>query len=161
MVMQAKHVVHAVPPAWVDGGEGDAALEALYTKALDVACRLTCATVGCVPLKTKEVPREQAAHLAIRAMRRRLESTEGKGMQLLVIAMRPQDVYDNMIYENLLPLYFPRSATEELEAARLLALHNQREGAPAPRVGVYEYSKYSNCRYYEYEKYDIFRILKV
>ena len=78
--LPAKHVIHAVPPAWVDGGEGDAALEALYTKSLDVARRLNCATVGCVPLKTKDVPREQAAHLAIRAMRKRLESAEGKGL---------------------------------------------------------------------------------
>ena len=129
--LPAKHVIHAVPPAWIDGGEGDAALEALYTKSLDVARRLTCATVACVPLKTKDVPREQAAHLAICAMRKRLESPEGKGIQLLVIAMRPQDVYDNMIYDNLLPLYFPRSGTEELEAARLLALHHQKNSGSA------------------------------
>ena len=31
--LPAKHVIHAVPPAWVDGGLGDSALEALYTKA--------------------------------------------------------------------------------------------------------------------------------
>ena len=129
--LPAKHVIHAVPPAWIDGGEGDAALEALYIKSLDVARRLTCATVGCVPLKTKDVPREQAAHLAICAMRKHLESPEGKGIQLLVIAMRPEDVYDNMIYDNLLPLYFPRSAAEEVEAARLLAVHNQNNSAGA------------------------------
>jgi len=64
-------------------------------------------------------------------MRKRLESPEGKGIQLLVIAMRPEDVYDNMIYDNLLPLYFPRSGTEELEAARLLALHNQNNSGGA------------------------------
>ena len=129
--LPAKHVIHAVPPAWIDGGEGDVALEALYLKSLDVARRLTCATVGCVPLKTKDVPREQAAHLAICAMRKHLESPEGKGVQLLVITMRPEDVYDNMIYDNLLPLYFPRSAAEEVEAARLLALHNQNHGGGA------------------------------
>ena len=120
--LPAKHVIHAVPPAWIDGGEGDAALEALYIKSLDVARRLTCATVGCVPLKTKDVPREQAAHLAICAMRKHLESPEGKGIQLLVITMRPEDVYDNMIYDNLLPLYFPRSAAEEHDASKLLPL---------------------------------------
>ena len=30
--LPAKHVIHAVPPAWVDDGLGDSALEALYTK---------------------------------------------------------------------------------------------------------------------------------
>ena len=47
-----------------------------------------------------------------------------------------QDVYDNMIYDNLLPLYFPRSASEELDAARLLPLHNDRVAASAKEQPV-------------------------
>ena len=37
-----------------------------------------------------------------------------------------------MIFENLLPLYFPRSHVEEADAARLLPMHGERLGRPPP-----------------------------
>ena len=71
------------------------------------------------------------AHVTLRALRTLLEGADGKDA-VAVLAMRPQDVYDAMIYENLMPLYFPRSPGEEHDAARLLPLHHEKIGAAAP-----------------------------
>ena len=117
--LPAKHVVHTVPPPWSDG-DAESVLERCYTSSLGAATQLHCATVAFACIKTKDSPREQAAHVALRAVRQLLEQPNARGVQLLIFAMRPQDVYDAMVYENLLPLYFPRSAIEEHEAARLL-----------------------------------------
>ena len=49
-----------------------------------------------------------------------------------------QDVYDAMVYENLMPLYFPRAASEEHEAAKLLPLvHRPPTSKPAMNTGLH------------------------
>ena len=130
--LPAKHVLHAVPPRWRDGGGAEAALAGCYARCFEMARKLQCATVAFACLKSKDAPREEVAHVTLRALRTLLEGADGKGMQLAVLAMRPQDVYDTMIYENLMPLYFPRSPGEEHDAARLLPLHHEKIGAAAP-----------------------------
>ena len=120
--LPAKHVVHTVPPPWSDGPEAEATLERCYANSLHAATQLQCSTVAVACIKTKDAPREQVAHAALRTVRRLLEQPSCRGVQLLLFAMRPQDVYDLMVYEHLLPLYFPRSSQEEHEAARLLPL---------------------------------------
>ena len=130
--LPAKHVLHAVPPRWRDGGGAEAALAGCYARCFEMARKLQCATVAFACLKSKDAPREEVAHVTLRALRTLLEGADGKGMQLAVLAMRPQDVYDTMIYENLMPLYFPRSPGEEHDAARLLPLHHEKIGGAAP-----------------------------
>jgi O-acetyl-ADP-ribose deacetylase (regulator of RNase III) len=118
--LPTKHVIHTVPPPWLDGREAEATLERCYESSLRAAAQLQCATVAVTCIKTKDAPREQVAHAALRTVRRLLEQPSTRGLQLVLFAMRPQDVYDAMVYENLLPLSFPRSSHEEHEAARLL-----------------------------------------
>lgn len=129
--LPAKHIIHTVPPAWSDSRDAEATLERCYTSSLAAATQLHCATVAFSCIKTKDSPREQAAHVALRTIRKLLEQPAHRGIQLLLFAMRPQDVYDSMVYENLLPLYFPRSAQEEHDAAKLLPLAT---GGAMPRT---------------------------
>ena len=133
--LPAKHVIHTVPPPWLDGREAEATLERCYESSLRAAAQLQCATVAVTCIKTKDAPREQVAHAALRTVRRLLEQPSTRGLQLVLFAMRPQDVYDAMVYENLLPLYFPRSSHEEHEAARLLPALAQPAAAAPRRTG--------------------------
>ena len=124
------------PPSWSDGREAEATLERCYASSMAAAFQLHCATIAFSCIKTKDAPREHAAHVALRTVRRLLEQPTARGVQLLVFAMRPQDVYDAMVYENTLPLYFPRSATEEHDAARLLPNARGASAAAEPGGGA-------------------------
>lgn len=88
--LPAKHVIHTVPPAWSDGQDAEATLERCYTASLNAALQLHCATVAFSCIKTKDAPREQAAHVALRTIRKLLEQPAYRGVQLLLFAMRPQ-----------------------------------------------------------------------
>ena len=44
--LPAKHVIHTVPPPWLDGREAEATLERCYESSLRAAAQLQCATVA-------------------------------------------------------------------------------------------------------------------
>ncbi|CAI5471737.1 unnamed protein product [Closterium sp. Yama58-4] len=67
--------------------------------------------------EAKGYPREPAAHVAIRTVRRFLEK-HGRGMAAVVFCIQTDD--DHLIYKRLLPLYFPRDSSEEVAAQSLL-----------------------------------------
>ena len=70
----------------------------------------------CVYTASKNYPREDAAHVALRTVRRFLEKFPDR-VTAVVFALRSSS--DMKIYEQLLPLYFPRNALE-FERASLL-----------------------------------------
>ena len=88
--LPAKHVIHTVPPPWTDGRKAEAQLERCYVNSLTAATQLHCATVAFACIKTKDAPREQAAHVALRSVRKLLEQPSHRGVQLLIFAMRAQ-----------------------------------------------------------------------
>ena len=88
--LPAKHVIHTVPPPWLDGVDAEATLERCYTSSFQAALQLHCGTIAFACIKNKDAPREQAAHVALRAVRRLLEQPSARGIQLVLFAMRPQ-----------------------------------------------------------------------
>jgi O-acetyl-ADP-ribose deacetylase (regulator of RNase III) len=88
--LPAKHVIHTVPPQWSDGRDAEEALERCYTASTTAALQLQCATVAFACIKGKDAPREQVAHVALRAVRKLLEQPSARGIQLILFAMRPQ-----------------------------------------------------------------------
>ena len=75
-------------------------------------------TFMCVYSEVKKYPREEAAHVALRTVRRFLEHW-GEGVETVVFALENDE--DMAIYERIFPLYFPRNSVEEKEAALKVA----------------------------------------
>jgi len=88
--LPAKHVIHTVPPSWSDDVDGENALERCYAASFKAALQLHCVTVAFACIKSKDAPREQAAHVALRAVRQLLEQPGHRGIQLVLFVMRPQ-----------------------------------------------------------------------
>lgn len=65
----------------------------------------------------KGYPREDAAHIALRTIRRFLER---HGDSLALVALVVDSEVDESIMNNVMPLYFPRSRAEEAVAVRVL-----------------------------------------
>ena len=88
--LPARHVIHTVPPQRADAFEDESTLERCYESSFRVALQLHCTTLafGCV--KNKDAPREQAAHVALRAVRRLLENPSARRVQVVLLAMRQQ-----------------------------------------------------------------------
>ena len=105
----ASYVIHAVPPEW--SPESEITLAKAYKSALEVAKKRGITSIVFSVLKRKGYPRERAAHIALRTVRKSLESM-GASLSSVIFAFQPTDVYDQMIYESVLPLYFPRNAEE-------------------------------------------------
>ncbi|KOO25969.1 RNA-directed RNA polymerase [Chrysochromulina tobinii] len=76
--LPAKHVIHTVPPPWLDGREAEATLERCYESSLRAAAQLQCATVAVTCIKTKDAPREQVAHAALRTALLTAQPTLGR-----------------------------------------------------------------------------------
>ncbi|KAL0327138.1 UNVERIFIED_CONTAM: protein GDAP2 [Sesamum angustifolium] len=66
--------------------------------------------VGCIYTEAKNYPREPAAHVAIRTVRRFLEKQKDKIHAVVFCTITASDTE---IYKRLLPLYFPRDKLEE------------------------------------------------
>lgn len=66
--------------------------------------------MGCIYTESKNYPREPAAHVAIRTVRRFLEKQKDK---ITAIVFCTTTTIDTEIYKRLLPLYFPRDKHEE------------------------------------------------
>lgn len=88
------------------------ALHSCYRNSLQVLVELNLRTVGftCINSEKKGYPRESAAHIAARTIRRFLEH-HPSAIDHVILAVNNKE--DLECYEKILPLYFPRSVEEE------------------------------------------------
>ncbi|KAK3258281.1 hypothetical protein CYMTET_32667 [Cymbomonas tetramitiformis] len=118
--LPASKVIHTVGPRYAlrYATAAENALCHAYRSCLEALVEegLKSLSVGCIHLKSKGYPRNEAAHVAVRTVRRFLEKF-GDKVDVIVFAISGPD-YSH--FAKVLPLYFPRSKAEEDRAQKLL-----------------------------------------
>ncbi|KAI4339405.1 hypothetical protein MLD38_024352 [Melastoma candidum] len=113
--LPARRVIHTVGPKYAAKYHTAAenALSHCYRSCLEVLIEneLQSIAMGCLYTEGKSYPREAAAHVAIRTVRRFLEKQKDA---VTAIVFCTSSSLDTEIYKRLLPLYFPRDEQEEL-----------------------------------------------
>ncbi|GJN09068.1 hypothetical protein PR202_ga27039 [Eleusine coracana subsp. coracana] len=116
--LPARKVIHTVGPKYAVKYHTAAenALSHCYRSCLELLIEngLESIATGCIYTEAKNYPREPAAHVAIRTVRRFLEKQKDK---ITAIVFCTTSSSDTEIYKRLLPLYFPRDKHEEEIAA--------------------------------------------
>lgn len=117
-------LIHAVGPKYDQRylTASDHALFSAYQSSLIKAAEKSAKSVviNCLYLSDKRYPRFEAAHVALRTVRKFLEHGIGGGFERLMFCVPTQDDYE--IYSALLSAYFPRNIEEESNQANLLPL---------------------------------------
>ncbi|KAI4379217.1 hypothetical protein MLD38_005541 [Melastoma candidum] len=112
--LPARRVIHTVGPKYAVKYHSAAenALSHCYRACLEslIDCHLQSIAMGCIYTESKNYPREPAAHVAIRTVRRFLEKQKDK---IKAVVFCTSTSSDTEIYKRLLPLYFPRDKHEE------------------------------------------------
>ncbi|KAL8218729.1 hypothetical protein R6Q57_022125 [Mikania cordata] len=112
--LPARRVIHTVGPKYAVKYHTAAenALSHCYRSCLELLIEngLQSIAMGCIYTEAKNYPREPAAHVAIRTVRRFLEKQKDK---ITGIVFCLTTASDTEIYKRLLPLYFPRDKKEE------------------------------------------------
>eukprot|EP00262_Sarcandra_glabra_P004438 TRINITY_DN1546_c0_g2_i1.p1 TRINITY_DN1546_c0_g2~~TRINITY_DN1546_c0_g2_i1.p1 ORF type:complete len:564 (-),score=107.66 TRINITY_DN1546_c0_g2_i1:213-1904(-) len=112
--LPARRVIHTVGPKYAVKYHTAAenALSHCYRACLELLIEngLQSIAVGCIYTEAKNYPREPAAHVAIRTVRRFLEKQKEK---ITAVVFCTTTSTDTEIYKRLLPLYFPRDKHEE------------------------------------------------
>nr|XP_015894979.1 protein GDAP2 homolog isoform X1 [Ziziphus jujuba var. spinosa]XP_048318575.1 protein GDAP2 homolog isoform X1 [Ziziphus jujuba var. spinosa] len=112
--LPARRVIHTVGPKYAVKYHTAAenALSHCYRSCLELLIenRLRSIAMGCIYTENKNYPREPAAHVAIRTVRRFLEKQKDK---ITAVVFCTTTSTDTEIYKRLLPLYFPRDKHEE------------------------------------------------
>ncbi|KAF3431543.1 hypothetical protein FNV43_RR26274 [Rhamnella rubrinervis] len=112
--LPARRVIHTVGPKYAVKYHTAAenALSHCYRSCLELLIenRLQSIAMGCIYTENKNYPREPAAHVAIRTVRRFLEKQKDK---IKAVVFCTTTSPDTEIYKRLLPLYFPRDKHEE------------------------------------------------
>ncbi|KAG9439729.1 hypothetical protein H6P81_019894 [Aristolochia fimbriata] len=112
--LPARRVIHTVGPKYAVKYHTAAenALSHCYRSCLELLIEsgLQSIAVGCIYTEAKNYPREPAAHVAIRTVRRFLEKQKDK---VTAVVFCTTTSSDTEIYKRLLPLYFPRDKHEE------------------------------------------------
>ncbi|XP_076948430.1 uncharacterized protein LOC143620675 [Bidens hawaiensis] len=112
--LPARRVIHTVGPKYAVKYHTAAenALSHCYRSSLELLVEygLQSIVIGCIYTEAKNYPREPAAHVAIRTIRRFLEKQKYKITGLVFCTSTENDTE---IYKRLLPLYFPRDKNEE------------------------------------------------
>ncbi|KAK4399838.1 protein GDAP2 [Sesamum angolense] len=112
--LPARRVIHTVGPKYAVKYHTAAenALSHCYRSCLELLIEegLQSIAVGCIYTEAKNYPREPAAHVAIRTVRRFLEKQKDKIHAVVFCTITASDTE---IYKRLLPLYFPRDKLEE------------------------------------------------
>ncbi|KAK9116589.1 hypothetical protein Sjap_015536 [Stephania japonica] len=112
--LPARRVIHTVGPKYAVKYHTAAenALSHCYRSCLELLIEngLKSIAVGCIYTEAKNYPREPAAHVAIRTVRRFLEKHKDK---ITAVVFCTTTATDTEIYKRLLPLYFPRDKHEE------------------------------------------------
>eukprot|EP00250_Pteridium_aquilinum_P035459 c9454_g1_i1 orf=16-1599(+) len=115
--LPARRVIHTVGPKYVDKYHTAAenALNRCYQSCLELLIEngLQSIALGCIYTESKGYPREEAAHVALRTLRRFLDKHKDR---ISAVVLCLSTVMDIEIYEKLLPLYFPRNRIEEHNA---------------------------------------------
>ncbi|EPS66610.1 hypothetical protein M569_08166, partial [Genlisea aurea] len=116
--LPARRIIHTVGPKYAVKYHTAAenALSHCYRSCLELLIEngLQSIAMGCVYTEAKNYPREPAAHVAIRTVRRFLEKQKDK---VLAVVFCTITASDTEIYRSrLLPLYFPRDKQEEVIA---------------------------------------------
>ncbi|KAG8661678.1 hypothetical protein MANES_01G030200v8 [Manihot esculenta] len=112
--LPARRVIHTVGPKYAVKYHTAAenALSHCYRSCLELLIEngLQSIAMGCIYTEAKGYPRESAAHVAIRTVRRLLEKHKDK---ISAVVFCTTTTIDTEIYKRLLPLYFPRDKHEE------------------------------------------------
>ncbi|XP_023538099.1 ganglioside-induced differentiation-associated protein 2-like isoform X2 [Cucurbita pepo subsp. pepo] len=112
--LPARKVMHTVGPKYAVKYHTAAenALSHCYRSCLELLIEngLQSIAMGCIYTEGKNYPREPAAHVAIRTVRRLIEKQKGK---IKAVVFCTTSSIDTEIYKRLLPLYFPRDKHEE------------------------------------------------
>ncbi|XP_010532599.1 PREDICTED: protein GDAP2 homolog [Tarenaya hassleriana] len=112
--LPARRVIHTVGPKYAVKYHTAAenALSHCYRSCLELLIdnELRSIAMGCIYTEAKNYPREPAAHVAIRTVRRFLEKQTDK---IGAVVFCTTTTSDTEIYKRLLPLYFPRDKREE------------------------------------------------
>ncbi|XP_057509497.1 uncharacterized protein LOC130792075 isoform X1 [Actinidia eriantha] len=112
--LPARSIIHTVGPKYAVKYHTAAenALSHCYRSCLELLIEngLESIAMGCIYTEAKNYPREPAAHVAIRTVRRFLEKQQDK-MRAVVFCTTTSA--DTEVYKRLLPLYFPRDKHEE------------------------------------------------
>ncbi|KAL3661071.1 hypothetical protein V7S43_014085 [Phytophthora oleae] len=120
--LPAKFILHTVGPRYLPKYHNAAehALHSCYHSVLTVVREngLRSVAIGCIYTQRKGYPREEAAHVAARTVRRYLEHYSDHFDRIFLCVDSVQDMY---VYERVLPLYFPRTMEELQQSQQLLA----------------------------------------
>ncbi|KAF5449553.1 hypothetical protein F2P56_029985 [Juglans regia] len=112
--LPVRRVIHTVGPKYAVKYHTAAenALSHCYRACLELLIEngLKSIAMGCIYTEAKNYPREPAAHVAIRTVRRFLEKQKDK---ITAVVFCTTTTSDTEIYKRLLPLYFPRDKHEE------------------------------------------------
>lgn len=112
--LPARRVIHTVGPKYVAKYHSAAenALSHCYRSCLELLIEegLQSIAFGCIYTEAKGYPREEAAHVALRTLRRFLEKYRNRITSVVFCLSAPSDIE---IYRRLLMLYFPRNNFEE------------------------------------------------
>ncbi|KAH7835988.1 hypothetical protein Vadar_031756 [Vaccinium darrowii] len=112
--LPARRIIHTVGPKYAVKYHTAAenALSHCYRSCLELLIEngLQSIAMGCIYTEAKNYPREPAAHVAIRTVRRFLEKQQDK---ITAVVFCTTTATDTEIYKRLLPLYFPRDEHEE------------------------------------------------
>ncbi|MED6134816.1 hypothetical protein PIB30_040524 [Stylosanthes scabra] len=112
--LPARKVIHTVGPKYAVKYHTAAenALSHCYRSCLEVLIEngLRSIAFGCIYTEAKNYPREPAAHVAMRTVRRFLEKQRDS---VTAVVFCTTSTLDTEIYKRLLPLYFPRDKHEE------------------------------------------------
>ncbi|KAJ6792522.1 protein GDAP2-like protein [Iris pallida] len=112
--LPARRIIHTVGPKYAVKYHTAAenALSHCYLSCLEslIENGLQSIALGCIYTEAKNYPREPAAHVAIRTVRRFLEKQKDKISAVVFCTVTSSDTE---IYKRLLPLYFPRNKHEE------------------------------------------------
>ncbi|KAI4328513.1 hypothetical protein L6164_020862 [Bauhinia variegata] len=112
--LPARRIIHTVGPKYAVKYHTAAenALSHCYRSCLELLIEngLRSIAMGCIYTESKNYPREPAAHVAIRTVRRFLEKQKDN---MTAVVFCTTSASDTEIYKRLLPLYFPRDKHEE------------------------------------------------
>ncbi|OIW04725.1 hypothetical protein TanjilG_06717 [Lupinus angustifolius] len=112
--LPARKVIHTVGPKYAVKYHTAAenALSHCYRSCLELLIEygLQSIATGCIYTEAKNYPREPAAHVAMRTVRRFLEKQKDN---MTAVVFCTTNTTDTEIYKRLLPLYFPRDKHEE------------------------------------------------
>eukprot|EP00106_Octopus_bimaculoides_P006839 XP_014774281.1 PREDICTED: protein GDAP2 homolog [Octopus bimaculoides] len=128
----SRYVIHTVGPRYnvKYTTAAESALYNSYRNVLQVALEHNIQSVGICPIHSSQrgYPLIDGAHLAIRTVRRFLEKF-GSNFETIIFVSADEEVME--VYQQLMPLYFPRNWKEEMEAKNYLPENiGNEEGEP-------------------------------